>query len=499
MRVGVVGAGIGGLAVAIRLAAKGHSLSVFEANKQAGGKMSELQMEGYRFDTGPSLFTMPEEVDALFRCCGEKMSDHLGYHNLEVLCHYFYPKGACIRMPAGEKAAAISLAQQTGEPLAHLSRFMRRSRRSYRYLSPLFLSGSPRSWRTYFSSAALSAYLRLPCLGLGGSLHAHNAKLFENPQLVQLFDRYATYCGSSPYQVGALYRLIPYVETAIGSYLPEGGMYAVVRALVALAKRQGVQFHFNTTVEQILIKGNKTTGLRTTKGEIATDALISNADVENTYLRLLKMQAQSVPASERSSAGLIFYWGIRKQHSELGLHNIFFSANYKEEFTYIFEQHKPQPDPTVYVNISSKICTKDAPKGCENWFVMLNVSSDPKIRWSDHLPSLRKQVLEKLSLRLGKKIEPLIECESVLTPELLANKTVAASGALYGRNAHRPLRAVFRHPNRHPSIKGLFFCGGTVHPGGGIPLCLHSAKQVAAHFQETSTKKAKTSKKQHTS
>jgi phytoene dehydrogenase-like protein len=202
------------------------------------------------------------------------------------------------------------------------------------------------------------------------------------------------------------------------------------------------------------------------------------------------MPSQKAPekilSQERSSSAIIFYWGIRHSFEQLNLHNIFFSKNYQAEFASIFSSHTVADDSTVYVNISSKDELADAPDGCENWFVMVNAPANVGQDWDEIIQRTRKNILSKLSKQLETNLEDFIECESILDPRSIEAKTQSAQGALYGSASNNRYAAFLRHPNFSSQIKNLYFCGGSVHPGGGIPLCLLSAKITAALITKAS-------------
>jgi len=201
-------------------------------------------------------------------------------------------------------------------------------------------------------------------------------------------------------------------------------------------------------------------------------------DIFPTYKNLLRDQKapKRILCQESSSSAVIFYWGIKNQFNQLDLHNIFFSKNYKSEFDSIFNQNSVSDDFTVYVNITSKDVPQDAPEGCENWFVMINVPSDQGQDWELIKNRLREKTINKLNKILKVDLETMIEEEAVMTPPLIAQKTASHNGALYGSSSNNKMAAFLRHPNFNSKIKNLYFCGGSVHPGGGIPLCLLSAK-----------------------
>ena len=210
-------------------------------------------------------------------------------------------------------------------------------------------------------------------------------------------------------------------------------------------------------------------------------------DVFYTYKNLLPNFSKPVKILEqdRSSSAVIFYWGIKNSFKELDLHNIFFSKDYKKEFDAIFKNQTIYDDPTIYINITSKNAKEDAPIGCENWYVMVNSPSDNRQDWDQIAKKLRVTVIDKISKRLGVSLEDKIVCEEIITPPIIQSKTKSYKGALYGTSSNNMMSAFLRHPNFSKKIKNLYFCGGSVHPGGGIPLCLLSARIVADLIPET--------------
>ncbi|MEM6726670.1 MAG: FAD-dependent oxidoreductase, partial [Bacteroidota bacterium] len=298
--------------------------------------------------------------------------------------------------------------------------------------------------------------------------------------LVQLFDRFATYNGSSPYQASAIMHSIPHLEHGIGAFFPHGGMVNIPRSLHRLAEAKGVKFHFETPVERIQVEQGKAIGFETDQGLQTFDRIVSNMDVNFTYRKLMPDQEapEKTLAQEKSTSALIFYWGIKQTFKELGVHNIFFTEDYQKEFEAL-RKGQVSDDPTVYIHISSKVEKGDAPSGCENWFTMINVPYNSGQDWDAIIKQSRKQILEKLSRILGVAIEPLIEGEALLDPRSIESRTWSHLGALYGTSSNNRNAAFLRHPNFSRRIKNLYFCGGSEHPGGGIPLALLSGKIVA--------------------
>ena len=493
-KIAIIGAGIAGIASAIRLAHKGFEVSVFEANAYAGGKLSSFELKGYRFDAGPSLFTLPNLVTELFELVGQNPADFFEYKQLTEICRYFWEDKTRLTAWAEPVKFAQEVEEITGEPAEKIIQFLKDSAFKYEVLDGLFLQDSLHKLSTWTSKKALKGYLNLPKLGIFGTMNQANQKLFKNPKIVQLFNRYATYNGSNPYQTPATLNIIPHLEYNLGAFFPKKGMVSITNSLVKLAESLGVKFYFETKVEEIMVENGKVKGVKLSRnGEnkentsdlIAFDLVVSNMDVTHTYRKLLPngKHPNFLLNQPKSSSGVIFYWGIKKKFPALDLHNILFSDNYLEEFNTMFEKRTIYHDPTVYINITSKHKPNDAPKDCENWFVLINAPANEGQDWDKIIAQTKENVLKKISRMLGQNIEELIECEQILDPRTIESKTSSAQGALYGNSSNNRFAAFLRHANFSSKIKNLYFVGGSVHPGGGIPLALSSAKIMSNNLK----------------
>ncbi|MDB4924945.1 1-hydroxycarotenoid 3,4-desaturase CrtD [Mucilaginibacter sp.] len=479
----VIGAGIAGIAAAIRLAVKGYAVEVFEANATPGGKLAEIEKDGFRFDAGPSLLTMPQYIDELFELAGKDPQAYFQYQKLDINCKYFYEDGTKLTAYADKAQFEKEVTAVVGEPAEAIEKQIANSAKIYELTAPVFLQRAFSGLKSLFNKEGFKALFNLGKLDTSRTMHQANQNLFKDERMVQFYDRYATYNGSNPYQAPATLNVIPHLEQHYGAYFPKEGMYGITTSLVNLAKILGVKFYNNSPVEEIVLKSKKAVGIKV-KGEIINaDVVVANMDIWFTYNKLLsaypKLHPEKILKQERSSSALIFYWGINKKFAKLDLHNIFFSADYKAEFDHIWKEKSIYNDPTVYLNITSKLKPKDAPPGCENWFVMINVPANTGQDWDSLINSARQNVLAKLSSRLNENISKLIISESVLDPRGIESKTSSYQGSIYGTSSNSKYAAFMRHANRSSKIKNLYFCGGSVHPGGGIPLCLLSAKIVA--------------------
>jgi phytoene desaturase len=475
----VVGSGIAGLASAIRLANKGYEVAVFEANNYPGGKLTYVQLGNYRFDAGPSLFTMPHFVDELFQISNKKPSDYFTYSKCDITCNYFYEDGTSLSLYSDRAELLKEVKSKLNIDTKPLEKHLKRSQFIYDATHKAFLEQSLHITKNYFSKAIAKCIAAIPWLNLFTTMHKANEKALNHPKLVQLFDRYATYNGSNPYQAPGILNIIPHLEFEIGSFFPTKGMHSITLSLVDLAKELGVQFYFEQKVDEILVENKQVKGIKIGNETHFADVVVCNSDIKPAYQFLLKTEKKPIKTlqQEPSSSALIFYWGIKQSFPQLDLHNIFFSDDYKEEFDTLFQQKNVSSDSTVYINITSKKLPSDAPENYENWFVMINVPSNSGQNWDEIRTTARQNILSKLSRILKTDIETLIEEEDYLDPIRIESKTSSHAGALYGASSNDRMAAFFRHPN-FSSVKGLYFAGGSVHPGGGIPLCLLSAKIV---------------------
>lgn len=479
----IVGAGIGGLAAAALLAKAGNRVTVFEQAGYAGGKAASVQLGAYRFDTGPSLLTMPEVFRAFFARLGKDMRDYLELVPLEPLCTYEFADGTRLNSSSDRMRFAVELEEAGAATEAELVAYLEKSAQLWDLAGELFLTRSLHEPTTYGSKAGVRAILNAARLSPFRSLHEANARAFADPRAAQLFDRYATYNGSSPFRTPATMRIIPHVEYAYGGYALQGGIVALPRALERVARELGVEFRLGARVERIAVEDGRCRGIEAGGEFFPCDWVVSNADVLSTYRALLrKPQAPEARRTERmepSSSGLVFLWGIARRFPRLAVHNIFFSGDYRDEFDAIFRRLDMPAESTIYVNITGKLTPGDAPAEGENWFVLLNAPRNAGQDWPALAARAKAAVLARMSRALECEVGALIREEKILAPPDIERDTGSTHGSLYGIASHTPLSAFLRHPNRSRRCRGLYFAGGSVHPGGGMPLALLSGVLAA--------------------
>lgn len=478
-RCAIIGAGLGGLSAAIRIASLGIQVDVFEQSSSAGGKAAEISANGFRFDCGPSVLTMPFIIENLFKEAGDDLGKYCTIEPLERHCRYYYSDGTIINAHRDTDRFASKISAQTTDSASSVIRYLEYTKSIYDLTAQIFLFRDFHEWRDILDlPGSWKTLLQLNKIDSLRTVHRANASFFKDPRTIQLFDRYATYNGSDPYQAPATLNIIPHVEYNMGSYMIRQGIHALPSSLASLAQARGVTFYFNTRVTAIVTAGANVTGIRIGTEFRPYDIVISNADVTVTYRDLLQgitcRAAKRYHRLEPSTSALVFYWGVKGLHPELGIHSILFSNNYHSEFTDIFTSHRCPIEPTIYIYISSRYKPDDAPRGYENWFVMVNAPHDMNQDWSAEVARLRERVLAVLQHRLNIDLKSKITFEEVCTPPDIESKTSSLHGSLYGISSNSRSAAFLRHRIRSRDISGLFFCGGSAHPGGGIPLVVLS-------------------------
>ncbi|MBO0862830.1 MAG: FAD-dependent oxidoreductase, partial [Chloracidobacterium sp.] len=339
-----------------------------------------------------------------------------------------------------------------------------------------FLRHRPLDWRSVKPSAVLR---HLPIRYGWGNYHLAVAAHFKSPYLRQLYNRYPTYVGSSPYKSPATLAVIPFIEYAFGGWHVEGGLYRIVQSLLELAERAGVELLTKARVERIEHERGRARGVRLSDDRrIAADVVVMNGDAADAPFLIGAESAARLSPDERSLSGLIFLLGVRRDLPQLRHHTVYFSANYRREFTELFDERRFPIDPTVYVSAPSRSDRSLAPPEGETLFVMANApASDDENEWNeDTIAVARRRVFARLVRGGFPEIENDVVVSDVWTPRRIARRYSAPGGAIYGTHSHGWRHAFLRPPNKDARYQGLYYVGGSTHPGGGTPTVLLSAK-----------------------
>lgn len=478
----IIGAGIGGLSAAIHLAAAGRRVVVYEKNAAVGGKMAEVRQDGFRWDTGPSVITMRHVFEALFATAGRRLEDYLTLVAVEPLTRYFYPDGVQLDVTRSWPQMAAQIERLNPRDVEGYLRYLAYAARLHRITGPIFIYDQPPRLRSFAKVTPVDMLRVDPLRTMDQAIRA----FVRSPHLRQLLGRFATYVGASPFRAPATLNVIAHVELTGGVWYPLGGIYAIARALERLALELGVEIYTGCAVEEILVRSDQVQGVRLGSGETALcSAVIANVDVATVHEHLLRhpicvSTLRRLSRQETSCSGFIMLLGVEGTDTRLAHHNIFFSRDYATEFEDIFVRGIPPRDQTIYVAITSRTDADDAPPGCENWFVLVNAPAlSSQFDWAQGRAGYRDLVLQRLA-DFGFDIRARIRIERMLTPVEIERMTGARRGALYGSSSNNRFAAFLRPHNRAAGIRGLYFAGGTTHPGGGVPMVTLSGRVAAA-------------------
>ncbi|MFB1294450.1 phytoene desaturase family protein [Mycobacterium sp. pW049] len=482
----VIGAGLGGLAAAARLAAAGHQVTVFEGAVEVGGKLGVWERDGFRFDTGPSLLTVPAVLEQLFTDTGGPTD--LVLQPVEPAFTYVFADGTELTVPheLARIPAAFDEALGRGAGSAW-QRLHARSRRLWELVGEPVLR-RPVSLAALARMSARPADLR--AVAPWQTIDALGRSLLPDPRMRMWLNRYATYSGSDPRRTPSVLAVTSFVEQEFGAWYVDGGLRRIVDAIAARCRELGVVIETGSRVDGILVGDRRVRGVRVGGREVSADVVVCNADAKDLYDGLLPSGVAAgarrrVRRTPRSMAGFVLLLGLSGR-SEGAAHRVYFPADYAAEFDAIFGR-RPHPvaDPTVYVHSPDDPALRPDDDH-EGWFVMVNAPShapslapDRGVDWD--APGLRerytRRVLDVLAAR-GVDVADRIRFVETLTPADLQRRTGAPGGAIYGTASHGP-RAALRRPANRGAIPGLYLVGGSAHPGGGIPLVLMSAEIVA--------------------
>jgi len=482
-KINVIGAGLGGLAASCLLAKKGYNVTIFEKNSSPGGKISEYKKQGYRFDTGPSLLTMPFILESLFKQCGAEIETHLKLKPLEPICRYFFKEGYhfdCYKNQQENLDQIEDIAPQDREAYRQ---FMEYSAKLYDRTKEAYLYNPLYSINDMFSVNILDFFRIDAFQTVAGRID----QSFRSPLLRKFFKRFTTYNGSSPYQAPATLNVIPHVELNMGGYYISGGMYRLVESLVTLAEKLGVEIRYNQHIKKIDTENGAAAAVINSRGNrFKSDITIGNSDASETYLKLIshnkipKTKLKRIKSLEPSCSGFVMLLGVDKKFEQLKHHNIFFGSDYKTEFKQIFKDKIMPEDPTIYIADTSSSDPDHAPENCSNLFILVNAPyMTDHVDWQKQKHEYGQKIINKLEKRGLNSLKDSIQVQEYLTPFDFQKKYLSNKGSIYGTSSNSRFSAFMRPKNKSREIKNLYLVGGSTHPGGGIPLVILSAFHAA--------------------
>jgi phytoene desaturase len=471
--VAVIGAGVGGLAAAIRLRCGGHRVTVFERNDHLGGKLATHRRDGFSFDAGPTLLTLPAVFDDLFRVAGTTLASELNLVRLDHQFRYRWPDGSVLDVVDDVRTTAQHFERFHPGGGAGWLAFTGRGRKVWDVAQRTFLSGpleGPWSLLTGMRSPR-----DLVAIDGARTLHRAARAAFRDPRLQQWAGRYATYSGSSPYGAAATFACIAYLESHHGCWYVTGGLGALRDALVRVAARRGVVLATGADVTSIEHRGGRVTGLVLSSGaRPRADVVVANADAEQVMGSLLHdaPAAARIGARGRSMSAFVIMAGVRGQTAGIAHHNVWFSGDERAEFAQIAAGAMPA-DPTVYVCVSAVSDTTQAPAGDENWFVLVNAPARAGVVDARYV-----DVVWAALRRRGVDLRGRVLFTDVISPDDVERRDRSVGGAIYGMSSNGR-RAAFRRPRNRGPLDGLYLVGGSTHPGGGLPLVALSGRIVS--------------------
>jgi phytoene desaturase len=494
-KVVVVGGGLAGLAASVELAQRGAAVTLIEANQHLGGKMNVLEQDGYRFDMGPTILTLPEVLCGIIRRAGGKVSDYIDLVRLDPQWRCVFEDGTRfdLRDNLDDTVAEFDRVFPGSGAGAGFRKFVDYSRRMNRLSRKVFFYRDLGGVRDVMRNTPMGDFEVLKD-ALAMRMHSTVGKTIdkhvEEPHVRQMAEHFLQYVGSSPFLAPAILTMIASVQTDQGCWYARGGTRSVARALERLVNESGIEVHRGTKVTQILEKNGRAVGVVTDRDQtFEADAVVSNCDVQRTLGDLLGTPSAASRLSkvrkkfEPACSGIVFYWGLDRQYDQLAHHNFFFSRDSHAEFDDIYRKGVPAEDPTLYVAAPSRTEPDQAPPGGEALYILVHTAylrdGKPQSDSEKFVDQYRPVVIEKLRRCGIEDVEQHIRVERTLTPSGIESMYNAEGGAIYGLASHGKLAGGFKPKNTSPAAEGLYLCGGSANPGPGVPMVLMSGVTAA--------------------
>ncbi len=473
----VIGAGIGGLAAAARLAQAGYSVTVVEKNSTPGGRCGQIVRDGHRFDTGATLFLMPEVFAETYAALGSRLEDHLTLRRIDPTYRVRFDDGIALTLTADLNAMQSQLEAIEPGSFGGMLAYLNEGHRHYRISLERFVGRNFYNYLDYFSPSNLPLLFKLKAL----DTHYHNiGRYFTDPHLKAAFTFQNMYLGLSPYDAPATYSLLQYTELADGVWLPVGGMYAVIESLARIAEQKGVRFMYNAPAAHIEIEGSRASGVILADGSrLTADIIVANADLPYVYKHLLPANhtSQQLDDKKYTCSAITFYWGMDKTFPEFDTHNVFLAGDYRASFDRIFKDNTLPDVPSFYIHAPSRTDPAASPDGQDTLMALVPVGHlGGQQDWSALKDRARRSIFQRLAVLGIPDLEKHIKFEvSYGAPEWRSLYNLE-KGAAFGLS-HNFLQVGYLRPrNRHDRYKNLYFVGASTHPGTGLPIVLLSAR-----------------------
>ena len=482
--VAVIGAGLAGLAAACTLAARGHKVVLFEKNDWLGGKAAVFEQDGYRFDMGPTILTVPRVLERIFSEAGRKMNDELDLRRLDPQWRCFFEDGSVLDLRQDMAEMKTVLAAYAPGTEGGYEDFIGMSAKLHEVSEKFFF------WRSvedvfdtmdFKKNMDLATLRDVMSLRMGTTVAGQIRRRVKDKRVAQMLDHFVQYVGSSPYGSPAVLCSIAHMQTNDGVWYPIGGTRAVPVALEKLARELGVTIRTSCGIAHIHADGGRASAVETEDGELVeVSAVVSNMDAVRTYRDLVGgAPARSFAKRwkrEPACSGVVLYLGLDRAYEHLAHHDFVFSRDPEEEFDYIYNKGEPAPDPTCYIAAPSRTEPDVAPPGGEALYILVHTPYlRPHHDWTKMLPAYREVILDKLARTAGlTDLRSRIKVERILTPQDINDRYSVLDGAIYGLASHGRMFGAFKPGNRSRDLPGLYLAGGAAHPGPGMPMVLMS-------------------------
>lgn len=485
----IIGAGIGGIATAARLAKSGYRVKVVEKCEQAGGRCGRMEVGGYVFDTGATLFLMKELYEQTFADLGERLEDQLMLRRIDPTYHLHFQDQTQLELTSDLRSMETQLESMEPGSFDQMLRYLIEAKEHYHFSLDRLVGKDFRRLDDFFSPQNMILFLRLKAL----TRHTrYTARFFHDPRLQIAFTFHDMYMGLSPFESPATYSFLQYAELGEGLWYPRGGMYSIVESLKGIAEKLGVEFQYRSPVARILVQGDHATGIALADGHSLTaDLVVANADLGYVYRDLLPADgtAERIDRKEYGCSTIMFYWGTDKQYPELGPHNLFFSGDYRRGFEVIFKEYGMPEQPNFYIHAPVRLDASMAPVGHDTLVAAVpvgHIRQDRPQDWPALKAKARSFILENLA-RIGlEDLKAHIQAEVSFVPTDWQGRYNLTLGSAHGLSHKLTQMGYLRPHNRHARYHNLYFVGASTHPGTGIPSVLTSARLVANRiFEDT--------------
>jgi phytoene desaturase len=493
-KVMIVGAGIGGIATAARLARHGFQVTVLEKNEKPGGRVGQMKLDGYTFDTGATLLLMPAVYAETFAALGEHMSEHLDLRRIDPTYHLYFPDDSRFQLTSDMHEMQVQMEALQPGSFERMLRYLAVGSRLYDLSLDDLVGRDFRRLSDFINPRMLLLFTRLKAL----TRHTDYAgRFFKDPRLLMAFTFQDMYMGLSPYDSPATYSLMQSTELVDGVWYPMGGMYRVAEALTAIAQKLGVEFIYDAHVERILVEGERAAGVKLEDGQVLkANTVVANADLGYVYRHLLPDRAASdrLDRLEYGCSTIMFYWGLDRQYPEFGLHNLFLNGDYRQEFEDIFKKKSMPENPNFYIHAPVRMDPSMAPAGHDTWYIAVPVGHIDDIEdekkgginqdWHALQHKARSYILQRLGQLGIPDVESHIREEFSFVPHWWQNRYNLTRGSTHGLSHKLTQMAFMRPHNRHRRYHNLYFVGASTHPGTGVPTVLISARLAAERIMD---------------